>query len=323
MRAALACALALVTAGACGGEGRRGEVKGERIAQVGERVLHREVVEMIADRDGVDEAEAEARAIETLRWVAMRDADASAEPLDPMRATQLRRAALARLTLEAEFEAKHGPEDIEDAIVDATLNDEARRSRHFHPKLHFVCQVIVRVPPKDDSGAPPEAPTDDPQWQRDAEAFGRSFARALDQRREDLAGERNCDLITKLYALAPRQSEDGRFELHFETGAYEVARKDLWVPEFVEALEQIETPGVVPPFHTKYGWHIAFVPRILEAKDVGDPADPAAQRKARAEALRVELLDGWRAETAFPRYLQLLRDTHVVRLAAGLEDGTP
>ena len=231
------------------------------------------------------------------------------------------------------FEPAHESKDMDREFLDRVTTDPNFIDRASHPKLHTICQIIVRKPdPSDDQ--PPEpgekkmlahAPEDD-AWRAGARQFAEPAIRMLEEYSPELLGEHDCKLFSTLTTVLTRVSEDQQYMLRVEESIFHVDRPDLWVQPWIDAIlaheGSAEAPGVgfVEPFFTVYGLHLVFVVEVqeetpLQALERGSDAWNEALR----ETLRTDLLDTWRTRVAFPRHLSRLADKHVVRLASELQ----
>jgi hypothetical protein len=305
---------ALVVLVGCNGAG---SAAGEPLARVDEEHVDAAVVRMIAERDGVDEAEARARVADTLRLVAAaREAAAGrAEPVplvEPGRQEHLERAARARVWLQEDFEPDRQADDIPDG--DAMLEQAKATAKFIHPELHLVCQLVA-VPT--DAKTPEEvfAITADEAWMDKARA---RFDPVAD-RMQRYVGPRDpeaCDLMTKLMRFEQREGdgvtlrvEAQGFDLDAcaEKNADGSCKKPVFVPEWVKEVRAAEPPGFIAPFRTPFGWHLVFVAEILPAHELDDPETAAW--------LRREIHPQWQRK-AFDEYIAQLREQRAVRIAA-------
>src|SRR5690606_8935570 len=129
----------------------------------------------------------------------------------------------------------------------------------------------------------------------------------------------------QLTATVPTTSEDGEYTLRTEEGVFDVARPDLWVRPWIDAITAHDDAnggagvGFVEPFFTKYGLHLVFVLRVDAATELAslESGSEAGQRRIR-ELIRTRQHEMWLAKVAFPRHLARLAEKHVVRLAGEL-----
>jgi hypothetical protein len=318
-------ALALLLVG-CNGAGTSAA---EPLARVGdhgvgptgpEGVVDAAVVRMVAERDGVDEAQARARVADTLRAVAAaREAAAvqadEAPLVEPAREEHLRRAALARVWLEDGFEPDHEPQDIPD---DAPLLQQAKATaRYIHPRLHLLCQLVA-LPSGPGTTEEIFAAAALPAWKDAARARFDPVAQRM--QRYVRADDRDaCGLMQKLMQFEEHDAdgvtlrvEAQAFDLDAcaETAADGSCREPKFVPEWVEQVRVAEPPGFLPAFSTRFGWHLVFVQEILPERTLDDPQTMSW--------LRGEVHRQWQHE-AFQEYIDRLRELRAVRIAPAAE----
>ncbi|EDM78289.1 hypothetical protein PPSIR1_08921 [Plesiocystis pacifica SIR-1] len=316
-------------------------------------VVDREVVEAIAAREGISEAEAAERALDTLRLVAARRAELDAlttppehpDDLDPARRGHLERAAMVRLWLEREFEPTHRAEDIPGRTVAANMEDVRVTQRLFHPELWVICQTLI-VPGEEvagrnapvpgsalgakvanqfaEQGAPERSP--DPALEAAWHAKAATIFQPVADRVlavEDQLGD-DCELFGKIIGGTRRDfqpasdGELGGFRIRFE--------KFVFAPEEVvdinaQWLEAVTAPGkagLVGPFPTDFGEHLVLVARIDPAQLADGSAPPDELRAAREAKLREEIAASWRMGE-FRATLEAIRKRRVVRFAPELE----
>lgn len=274
-------------------------------------VVDQSVIDMLTARHDISEQEAREMAVFRLRLARAaekRTAEANASTdedvasIDPERAELLRKTALARLTLEQDFEAKHGPEAIPENLVEANME----RSIDFHPKVHFVCQVLV-VPNEE----PPEgqalvfAPEDEAWWEG-AQGFLGPLYERMERYVPDPGAEPDCKRFLSITRALPKLSPDEAYSFRGEGAVFETCARDRLDPGFVDALCEVDDPGWYGPFRTAYGLHYAAVLRV-EDEFLPEPA-------ARRSYLRDSMLDAWRAQK-YPEYIEVLRNERTVRIA--------
>jgi hypothetical protein len=325
----LTAALAL----GCGDDAQRERDVVARVVGEGQDLaLERAVVEMIMERDGLDEAQAKARAIETLRLVAARRAEIAArerpptheDELDPARREQLVRAAMVRLWLDEVFEPAHEAEDIPQRVVEQNLADPSVRRRLFHPELYFVCQALV-VPAEVVDGRnvePPTEPEAAQRWRAAAEQAFAPFVARVQRLAPDLLASDDCSLLGKLVGGSERsfETEAGAMTMRFEQFAFAPSEVDSMDPEWlatVTAPSQTER-RIIGPFPTRFGLHVVVVGNV-EPAQLPDGSLPAKElAAAREQLLRREIEEVWRADQ-LQRTLAEVRDRRVVRLSPELE----
>ncbi len=283
---------------------------------VGDEVLDATVVRMVAERDGLTDAQARERVADTLRLVAAARDEAARQGADPAelvsetRRAHLLRAARARLWLQTEFEPKHRASDIP---RDTPALLQARASpHHVRPRLHRICQLLAVL--DGDDREENLARAQDPAWRARARpVFERAVARA--QRYVPDDDPQACDLLGKLLSFDASHVDDVR--LRIETGAFDLdacAREDpdgtcvepRWDRDWTEAVGKASGPGFLPPFTTQFGFHLVYVVEILEPRDADDPE---------VEATIVDaVLPAWRRER-LAEILATLRQKRSVRVA--------
>lgn len=286
------------------------------VARVGGLVLDAAVVEHVAARDGLADAEARARAIDTLRLVAAgREAHAAdAEPrLAPRRREHLVRAARARVWLEERFEPEHEPQDI--PSDDPKLERARADPRLVHPEIYTVCQVVVEPPPEVTELEAKAVITSDPAWREAAQAALAPVLARI-ERNVPVDDTEACRLIEREVELSGKGSDPrlvvsfprpGGFDLDacLEPDAAGGCSKPRFDPEWTEEVRAQAVPGRSQPFFTRFGLHVVQVEQRLPAQPAGDPATE--------QVLREAVHDAWRAE-ALDRLLQELGRARTVRM---------
>lgn len=312
LRTLMPLALALVTG--CPGAA---EPPRRPVARIGTLVLDASVVEQIAARDGLSEAEARQRALSTLRLVAAGRQQHAASGEDPgpvlseRRATHLRRAATARLWLEERFEPAHGPDDI--PADDPRLVSARQDPRLVHPEIHSVCQVVVEPPDVDDLEAR-AAITADPQW-RDAAQAALAPVLARIERTVPPGDPEACRLIGRQVQLSEALA-DPRLQLSFpKPGGFDLEAciqirphdghclQPRFDPEWTAVVRAMEAPSLSAPFFTRFGLHAVYLHERLPPQPADDPATESI--------VRASVLDAWRAEQLDLRLQQMSQDRSV------------
>jgi len=308
---------ALLPALACGGAdtSRAGQ---DAIAVVAGVPLAAVQVKEVEAREGIGEEAALASALDTLRLAAARREElGEAAELDPVRDANLRASALVRAYLRDVFEPEHGPAKMSDKFLAQNIVPPQRAARHFHPRLHALCQVIV-IPKqsKEKDAKPVLAPKDDEQWWTDAHGLLDPIVHRMRQWEPDFAGEKQCSLVFTAASLGRMESEDGELLIKTEGGMFEVDRKDLWSDVWVDALLAAKPKSFVGPFRTEFGIHFVYVLDIMQdTLVVPHNSEEDVRIPAESEAFREIGLDEWRAVEAFPNHIRDLRERHLVRLS--------
>ncbi|PRQ09266.1 hypothetical protein ENSA7_09570 [Enhygromyxa salina] len=299
--------------------------------------LERAVVEHLARRDDISEAEAQARALSTLRLVAARRVELGArdqppehpDELDPARREQLERAALVRVWLDEVFEPSHRAADIPQRVIDQNMADPSRTRRLFHPELWFVCQVLM-VPTQPADGTfvkPPSEGEAAQQWLAAANAAFAPLVARVHRVEPELVTEDGCAVLGRIVGTSevtfagPEQAPDASMIVRFERFAFAPSDPGNFDPQWVEAVTAgAAGPGVVGPFATGFGLHLVVVTNI-EPAAFADGSLPEAQLRAAREAhLRGEIEHAWQADQ-LQQTLAKIRDRRVVRLSPELERG--
>ncbi len=292
----------LLLLGGCGGTDQAGPAP---VARVGGLWVDAAMVEHIAERDGLSEAEARQRALDIARLVAAgrrqrATAGEEAEPaLPPRRAEHLRRAALARLWLEERFEPAHGLDDIPDD--DPRLLRARQNPRLVHPEIHQVCQVVVQPPGVDDLDEKAVI-TARTEWQQAAQAALDPVVERI-ERNVPIGDSEACQLIQREIQLseAPTAPElelsfpkPGGFDL---TACVQIRESDgeciqpLFDPDWTARVAAMDAPSLSPPFFTRFGLHLVYLAERLPAQPAGAPETERAVREAVLDAWRAEQLD--------------------------------
>ncbi len=313
----------------------------------------REVVEDLAAREGIDEASARERALDTLRLVAARRAELAEHPeppehpdgLAPARRRQLERAALVRLWLSDVFEPAHEADDIPARVIEANMTDPRVSQRFFHPQVWVVCQALV-VPAAKEGGRhvlPPSEGEPAERWRSGAEQAFAPFVARAKRLEDELLAAGDCSLLGRLVqsseqALAldgpshrsagedappelpesgpsgPELPESDRMTLRFEQFGFAPDVEGTLDPTWVERVRALGGTGLVGPFATRFGIHLVLVVKI-EPASLADGSHPPDELARRREAfLREQIRDQWRAEQ-LALEVQRIRDDRVVRVA--------
>ncbi|MFV8756158.1 hypothetical protein ACNOYE_36880 [Nannocystaceae bacterium ST9] len=321
------------------------ELRGTPSAVVGDEVLYQEVVDELSERESIDEDQARARAIETLRWVAARRAELAEHPeppehpddLDPARARQLERAAMVRLWLRERFEPSHRASDIPDSLIAQNLADPNVVRRYFHPEVWVVCQVLIVPASKGANGrneAPPSEGEPAARWQARAEQALAPFAARARRLESDLLAHSDCSLLARLAETsqrefpaaepdpsgAPAGPEAGALTLRYEQFGFAPSTSDSLDAGWVAKVTAEPRPRLVGPFVSPFGLHLVLVAAIQPAnlEDGSRPSDEL--QRAREAELRDQMLESWRADQ-LQLELRRARDDRGVRLAPELERG--
>jgi hypothetical protein len=325
-----------VLASACGDDAERERDVVARVVGEGvELSLAREVVELLMARDGLDQPQAEARALWTLRLVAARRAELAArEPqpthpddLDPVRREQLERAALVRLWLDDTFEPTHEADDIPKRVIDQNLADPSLTRRLFHPELYFVCQVLLLPAAKSPQGRNVEPPSDGEaaqQWRAAAEQAFAPFVQRVSSLAPELLAADGCSLLGRLTASSERtlpildETEAGAGTLRFEQFAFAPGQAQSLDPTWVAEVGESSERRIIGPFATRFGLHLVIVGKIEPARLADGSLPPDALQAAREQALSREIEQAWRADQ-LQQTLAEMRERRVVRLSPELE----
>jgi hypothetical protein len=320
--------------GACGDDTQQHERDVvARIAGEGQALeLERAVVEHIARRDGISDAEAREVALASLRLVAARRAELDArehppehpDDLDPARREQLERAALVRVWLDDFFEPNHHAADIPKRVIDQNMTNPQMTRRLFHPQLWFVCQVLV-VPAQASEGAfvkPPSEGEAGEQWRAAAnQAFAQLVAR-VEQLESDLLAEGGCSLLGRIVGTSERnfETEAGAVTIRFEQFAFAPSDAGSFDPQWLEVVTARPDPRIVGPFATQFGVHLVIVGSIEPAVLANGSLPDDQLLTAREAQLRSEIEQAWQADQ-LQQTLAEIRERRIVRLSPELDRG--
>jgi hypothetical protein len=295
-----------------------GPVVTDAVAHVDGIGLDASVVAFVAERDGVDEASARARAIETLQLVAAareQRREAAGEPteeLTPTRRAQLLRAARARLWLRTDFEPPRGPDAIPND--DPLLVRARSTSAWVHPEIVRVCQIIVV--PKGLEGDAARERAGDPTWLEGAQRI----AASLHQRaalHAPAADAEACTLLGRVVSLSG-QPTDEQYEVRYEkergfdldacaeSGPDGTCRRPVLDATWTGVAAGVEAPALAAPFVTQFGVHVLVVRGTEPAREAGRPETEAF--------LREQVHAMWQ-QREFGEYLQRLQAKRAVRIA--------
>ncbi|MEM7160177.1 MAG: hypothetical protein AAF799_45485 [Myxococcota bacterium] len=317
-RAGIASLAGLTLLSACGDA----NAPRQPVARVGSLVLEATVVEQLQQRDGLSEADARARGLETLRLVAAARAEQAArnEPpgLTERRAEHLRRSAQSRLWISEVFEPEHGPDDIPD---DHPLLERARIDKMLiHPELYRVCQIVIE--PRE--AADPDvlaAQIAEPAWQMAAmSALEPVLARV--KRSVPVGDAEACKLMGQAVRLSGTL-DDPSLTLKFPAaGGFDLNACAATDPtgkcverrfheSWASVVRKTEPPGFSEPFFTPFGLHVVYVDGHMPGRSIAD-ADTEA-------FLRETVVDAWRAQQ-FDQQLDALSKKRSVRMTRPAED---
>lgn len=311
--------LALCTALACGGcSDEDDDATRDAVSSIAGRRIDPAVVDMVRERDEVSAAQARSYVADVLRMAAAAGDDAersSTELIDADRREHLLRAARARVWLQEGFESRHRPQDIPDD--DPMLQRAMQDIRVFHPRLHVLCQLVAKPTTEDDLDAMLEVASD-PQWQAAAKAMLEPVARRA-ERYVPKGDPEACQILGRLLRWV--ETERGDVQIGYEQGVFDLdacaqkapdgtCEQAQWVPEWTEQVEQATGPGLLPPFQTRFGWHLVYIKEIAEPREADGPDAHSYARE--------HVHPKWQAE-AFAEYLDALRKEKSVKLA----DPTP
>lgn len=313
------------------------------IGRVGDEPIYAEVVDDLARREGLDEAAAHARVVDTLRWVAARREALAERPeppthpddLAPARARALEHAELVRLWLREHFEPSHRIEDIPAALVRSNLGDPSIARRLFHPDVWVICQVLIVPAEKGPDGRPVTPPLDGPvpteRWRARAEQALLPFATRSRRLEAELLASESCDLLARLSDTSTREfpsvepgpgetagPEHQALRLRYETFAFAPSEATNLDPTWVAAVTAEPRPRLVGPFISPFGLHLVLVAAIKPASLPDGSLPDGALRAAREAALREAIHARWR-EDELERVIHRARDEQVVRLAPGVD----
>lgn len=299
------------------------------------RTLDGSVVQHLRARDQLSDTAARQRARHTLLLVAaaeLRNSD-SHQPralIDASRRRYLERAASVRLWLDEYFEPRNEVSNVPNAFTDRALNSERMMQRHFHPRYHFVCQLLAQPAQsemiEDAQGrkVPAFDIKADRQWQAAAIALARPLFEQIQALPREYLARDDCDLFDSILKLADPNSSDGRIQLRSETIVMDSSPEasGRWDPDFLAAVGRPDQPTQVGPFFTQFGMHFVYIPKILEER-LPDGSLPEAELELRRrEFLQSEMHERWLSE-AFANEVKELRARVGVRLSPELSRGGP
>ncbi len=257
---------------------------------------------MVAARDDLSQADARAYVDDVIRLAAAAEAERTRVPDPPDALTEarrrfLRRAAQARVWLHDVFEPTHRAEDID--ASDPVLTRALASSKHVHPRVHLLCQLVAVPSGFDDDRAGLLAQAADPQWQARAATRFEPVANRL-QRYVRADDPQACRLMGKLLRFET-QDADG-VVLRVETKGFDLdactrraadgtCEEPQWASEWVEQVARAEPPGFIPAFRSRFGHHLVFVLEVLPSQRLEEPDTLATVRTQIRPAWRAALLD--------------------------------
>ncbi len=255
-----------------------GEASGTVVARVGRRAITAKEVTEAARRFGWSPREALGRLV--TRELLAEEAWRRGYGQRPAAARARRQVSVQRL-LQREVE------QVEPSISDAELRAafERRKASLARPEMRFVAYVTFRPggfeTDEPDGGA---APADGGVARGSRAASPKAWEAARRQaevflERLRAAEEPVAELVEAWDRLRRRL---GEAKVRFER-LPPVTREARLLPEFLEAVFDLEAPGVVPRLvRTDFGWHVVVVERIEPARE--------AELAAVADVLRGEIL---------------------------------
>lgn len=277
-----------------GCQGRRSDADqgGEILAWVDQRPIYASVVRDIAKRQGIDQEQALSLAADTLRLYLSYQEQPSADEHRQDTERFLTLQGAVRVWLQDSFEPEHGPAQIPSDTVKETLEKVARKGRPFGPKLHGLCQIIVR--PKD-AQAQDDARSI-PGFESEARKLIADMDKNLRRALPELKAADRCkgfDQLTDLIAVDRPQN----IVLKREALLLDLKSKS-WDSDFVEKVRVADEPQLLPAFMTKFGLHLVFVSQVLPAHLAAQSdgsIDPQTQRE-REQEMRDLMLLGWQSK---------------------------
>lgn len=289
----------------------------------GELLLDRRVVEHLAAREGLSDAEALARGLDQLRWLAARRAE-HPDDLAPARRQHLERAAMVRLWLREVFEPAHTAANIPARVVAQNLADPTVTARLFHPELWFICQALIvpsEIGQDGRASQPPGEGEAAERWRADAErAFAPLVARVAAVA-DELVDNPDCSLLGRIVAASERSFEtaSGGLTIRVEQFAFAPSEvRNSFDGAWLEQVTARPDPRLIGPFPTRFGLHLVVLTKVDPAALPDGSLPPAQLAAAREAALREVITPSWRADR-LQQILTEARDRRVVRLAAELD----
>lgn len=287
------------------------------LAWVQDQPIHRSVVKQIAQDRGLDSQKALEAAADTLRlYIAYRDNPNAPQP-SAGQERFLRTQKAVRLWLTEDFEAQHTANTVPASMLKEALERAAKGAEPFRPRLHGLCQIIVR--PKSDGSK--KDPRSIPGFEAQARETIAALRNAMQLAELDLKKGTNCTLFDSwANAFAPAPSP----ELAFKKEALVLdLSQDQWDQDFVAQVSPVQEPTLLEPFMTQFGLHLVYVARVFKAHlpakaDGSLSADVQRQREA---YMRDWLVETWR-KRALKELLENLAKTQVIRWQ-GAPPGTP
>lgn len=212
-----------------------------------------------------------------------------------------------RVWLRDTFEPATSPSKIPGALVLDTLKKVQAQGRPFGPRLHGICQVIVR--PK------AATPVEDARQVPGFEKVARSLILDMDQQLRNAAPEllnsERCELFDTLTELiAAKRPPDIQFKR--ESLLLDLSL-DRWDQDFVHQVAPTQTPTLLAPFMTRFGLHLVYVSKIFPAHLPADKNGEvsAKNQKQREKEMRERMVVRWRSDQ-MKELLQELRKSELI-----------
>lgn len=277
----------------------------EIVGWVDDEAIYRSVVDELASREKLNPEQALERAADLARLALAYRQSSQAQDPSPQRASFLRKRKAVRIWLNEVFEPKHGKDSVPKKMIEQAQEHNKRRADHFRPRLHAICQLVVRPIQEGDA-------RQDPQFEPQARRAISAFEQALKAAQPELATQKQC---AHFQALAGRLAKDSDPSLKFKVEVLLIdLSKPTWDKDFVRVVQSQPHAGLIPAFMTRFGLHLVYLTRVYKAHLAPEPDGSLSERtrSLRAEELRGILLDKWRAQ-ALQEELQRMRDGQSVR----------
>lgn len=278
--------------GSCAAPTSESAKNSEIVAWVGKQPIYASVVARIAKQKGLDQERALEHAADILRlYLAYQEQETPESHTEELEQF-LRLQGAVRVWLQDSFEANHVPDLIPQSSVSKTLKQAEQKNRPFGPKLHGLCQIIVR--PKD-AEANPDARAI-PDFERVARKLVADTETNLQRALPELEGSERCKLFDQLTELIAAKRPP-KLVLKRESLLIDLSSQQ-WDQIFVNRVAPATKAQLLPPFMTRFGLHLVYVSQVLAphlpAND--DGSIRPATKIEREKEMRELMLDRWRSK---------------------------
>lgn len=270
--------------------------------------IHSRVVAQIAQEHSLSQKQALALAADTLRLYFAYQERASAPALSPDLKHFLETQRAVRIWLQERFEPAHTAETVPKGMIETALAKSKGQAEPFRPRLHGICQVIVKPDPE---SSEQDARTISGFETKARKTLAPLYA-AVQSAVSDLKKIDNCTLFESMVAVMSDKVPAG-LHVNRETMILDLSQPQ-WDADFVAKVQPLKGPGFVAPFMTRFGLHLVYVARLFPAHlpAQADGSVSPSTKKKRVAFLRKKLVLPWRKK-ALATLLEDLRKNVPIR----------